>query len=75
MADATASQQPRPYNIALLGEPGVGKTSLFTRLKTGKFTGADVTTTAGSDTVSWKVTTRSGALLQVSAQASKRNEV
>ena len=66
MADATASQ-PRPYNIALLGEPGVGKTSLFTRLKTGQFSEANVTTTTvGSDTVSWKMTTRCGTMLQVS---------
>ena len=50
------------YKIVLMGDPGVGKTSLFNRIKTNKFyqspstiEGADqftYTTTIGDDSIS-----------------------
>ena len=43
------------YKIILLGEAGVGKTSLFTRIKTGRFNTAQATIgTAGTDVYSYQ---------------------
>jgi len=55
-----ATREQYEYKIILLGEAGVGKTSLFNRIKTGRFhdgqstQGADrhtYTTTIGDDTI------------------------
>ena len=66
MADRDTCAGPHPrYKVALIGEPGVGKTSLLTRLKRGTFETTN-TSTVGLDTVLLEVTTRSGTLVHVS---------
>jgi len=55
-----AAQQQYDYKIILLGDAGVGKTSLFNRIKTGRFYEGETTqgvdrytyaTTVGDDTL------------------------
>ena len=56
-SDITSSQQ-YSYNLALLGDHGVGKTSLFNRMKTGEF--IEVHTLSSRDGESWCYTTTLG---------------
>ena len=43
------------YKIILLGEAGVGKTSLFTRIKTGRFSATQATVgTPGTDVYAYQ---------------------
>ena len=44
-----AGQQQYYYKIVLLGDVGVGKTSLFNRIKTGRFIQAPTTVGQGTD--------------------------
>ena len=49
VSSTSTSATASAYKVILLGDPGVGKTSLFFRLQKGEFVNAEMLSTLGVD--------------------------